>query len=94
MEYVGGVTDIAECRQLCENELSCEYLTYYDDTSFPYREACLLLKDCQDRVRTSVYLIVFYVLFYRSRVLTVCRSLDPASGPAAFPTPEPLTTMS
>ena len=49
IEYVGEISDVAECRQLCHDEASCEYLTYYDANSFPYREVCLLLKDCRDQ---------------------------------------------
>lgn len=49
VEYVGGVSDVAECRQLCNDEDSCQFLTYYDATSFPWRESCFLLSDCEDK---------------------------------------------
>ena len=50
VEYVGGISDIDECRQLCNDQKECQYLTYYDITSFPYSEACYLLKNCDERV--------------------------------------------
>ena len=50
VDYVGGISDVEECRQLCNDEKACEYLTYYDVTSFPYSEACFLLKNCDDQV--------------------------------------------
>merc|ERR1712179_633005 len=50
VEYIGGISDVDECRQLCNDESQCQYLTYYDSTSFPYSEACFLLKNCDERV--------------------------------------------
>merc|ERR1711874_31013 len=49
VESLSGITDVEECRQLCHDEESCEFLTYYDATSFPRREVCFLLKDCMDQ---------------------------------------------
>ena len=50
VQYIGGVSDVDECRQLCHDEKACEFLTYYDVESFPYSEACFLLKNCDDTV--------------------------------------------
>ena len=50
VEYVGGVKGIDECRKICSDEKFCELLTYFDVTSFPLREACFLLSDCEEQV--------------------------------------------
>ena len=50
VDYIGGISSFDECRQLCNDEKDCEYLTYYDASSFPISEACYLLKNCDDRV--------------------------------------------
>ena len=63
VEFVSGISDVDECRQLCHDEMACEFLTYYDATSFPYREACFLLRNCNDQVSTYflVYVIVLFI---------------------------------
>ena len=97
VEYVGGISDVEECRQLCNDEKACEYLTYYDITSFPYSEACFLLKNCDDRV--CVYWHNLYEPFIyetsilRKSVRTACRNREPATNPAFSPTPEGLMIM-
>ena len=51
VDYIGGISSVDECRQLCNDEKDCQYLTYYDDaSSFPISEACYLLINCDDRV--------------------------------------------
>ena len=55
IDFIGGVADVEECRQLCIDEPSCEFLTYYQDTSFPFREACFLLNDCEEQVLSITY---------------------------------------
>ena len=61
VEYVGDIADVDECRQLCNDEQKCQYLTYYDSTSSPYSEDCYLLSDCDDRVCFG-FIIHFHIL--------------------------------
>ena len=46
LDSVGGVINIEECRQLCQDTKTCEYLTYYSRDSFPLQEMCFLFTSC------------------------------------------------
>ena len=49
------VSNVAECRQLCENNTtSCSYFTYYGPSSFPFMDACVFYDDCAVLGRDSI----------------------------------------
>ena len=41
------VSNVAECRELCEdNTTSCAYFTYYGPSSFPFMDDCVFYDSC------------------------------------------------
>jgi len=57
---VTGVSSIAECKVICDEEATCQYLTYYKEESPSLSEACVLytscdvLRDCKGCITASV----------------------------------------
>ena len=44
---LSGISSAEECRQACENNsTTCQYFSYYGETSFPFIETCLLFDSC------------------------------------------------
>ena len=84
LNYIGEISSVDECRQLCIDEKDCQYLTYYGASSFPIHKACYLLKNCDDRVcfiAIPSSIILIYLQFsgglraLRFRVKTLFRSV-------------------
>ena len=44
LDSVTGVETVEECRQLCQDNDECQFLTYYDQNSLPYHNNCFLLR--------------------------------------------------
>merc|ERR1719369_896624 len=44
----GGISSIKECRQLCYDKEECQFITYYNSSSFPFNEVCELFKTCKE----------------------------------------------
>ena len=40
------VPSLAECRQLCRDEDNCEFITYFNASSFPIPNECRLYRSC------------------------------------------------
>ena len=40
------VASVAECRQLCQDEDTCEYITYFDSSAVPVSRQCRLFTTC------------------------------------------------
>ena len=47
MDSIGGVATIEECRQLCLDNDGCQFLTYFGQDSFPFKETCNLFSSCK-----------------------------------------------
>lgn len=44
-----GVTTLAECSQLCEDDRACTTFTFFETDGHPLNEACLLFSTCATR---------------------------------------------
>lgn len=49
IDIVMQVPSVEECRQLCQDEDGCHFITYFDQDAFPAAEVCQLFRSC-DRV--------------------------------------------
>merc|ERR1711872_578068 len=43
-----GVAAIEDCRQACQEEPQCAFLTYFAANSFPFTETCFLFSACDE----------------------------------------------
>ena len=43
------IQTIEECRQLCNDNRDCQFLTYYGEDSFPLLQVCELFNDCSEK---------------------------------------------
>ena len=44
-----GITSVAECSQLCQDNSACTTFTFFETDSHPLNEACLLFSTCATR---------------------------------------------
>ena len=42
-------TSLEECRQRCQDNSKCQFLTFYDSQSLPFQNECFLFKSCEER---------------------------------------------
>ena len=52
IESFPGVETLWECRELCSENpnYGCEYLTYFGDSAFPFKNFCQLFRSCETTV--------------------------------------------
>ena len=46
LDTVAHVYTLKECRQLCLDDVVCQFITYYDDSAVPFSHFCFLYKSC------------------------------------------------
>merc|ERR1719481_1239761 len=52
--YIGTETQVhseEECREICENQDQCEYITYYNSSASPFSNICRSFKACDSVVK-------------------------------------------
>jgi len=42
----GGIQNVGQCRSLCQNTKGCQFITYFDENSFPANQLCLMFSSC------------------------------------------------
>ena len=47
IDSVSQVYSDEECRQICEDKLDCDYITYFNASAKPFSNICLLFKNCE-----------------------------------------------
>ena len=50
IDSVSQVYSEEECRQICEDQLECAYITYFNASANPYSNICLTFKTCEYQV--------------------------------------------
>ena len=48
LEYIPRIESIIECRQRCQDNPACKFLTFFDDQSYPFHNDCFLFSSCQE----------------------------------------------
>jgi len=48
IDSVAQVYSDEECRQICEDQLDCEYITYFNASAKPFSNFCLMFKSCEN----------------------------------------------
>ena len=46
IRYVAEVEDVELCKQLCNDTEECDVISYFGPRSFPFRNYCMLFKNC------------------------------------------------
>lgn len=44
--YVSDVSSLAECHEICHDELECAFLTYFGSNSSPFSDTCVIFSSC------------------------------------------------
>ena len=75
IDAVMHVMSLEECRQLCLDQESCGFITYFDDSAAPFSHFCQLLTSC-DTVNNCTSCVSENMVCYRSCSDNVVGDLD------------------
>lgn len=53
IDSVAQVYSEEECRQICEDQLDCEYITYFNASAKPFSNFCLMFKSCENTLECT-----------------------------------------
>ena len=53
IDSVSHVHSEEECRQICEDQQGCSFITFYDDDSSPFSNVCLMFQSCHHTVECT-----------------------------------------
>ena len=47
---INNINNLEECTHLCQDEVNCNFVTFYGQTSFPFSDTCIMFSSCDDLV--------------------------------------------
>ena len=53
IDSVSQVHTEEECRQICEDQQECDFITYFNASAYPFSNICLIFKTCDNTVECT-----------------------------------------
>ena len=50
VSIVNSINSLDQCTELCQDEDSCTFVTFYGENSFPFSQTCIMFSSCDDIV--------------------------------------------